>query len=248
MYKIGLDIGSTASKIAVLKENVLVWKQVMPTGWSGKEVSKDIEKLLEKEGIPILENVIATGYGRISVPYAVKNVTEITCHAKGVQYLFEESATVVDIGGQDTKVITLKNGQVTDFTMNDKCSAGTGKFLEVMANRMGVGISQLCQGANYDTDLRISAMCTVFAESEVISFIGRGMEKADISAAILHSILDKVKSLVTKHGGKGPFYLTGGLCEEEMFLQKLGEKLGKEVKSSSEARFAGAIGAALLVK
>lgn len=246
--KIGIDIGSTATKVAVFQENNLK-TYVQPTGWSGAETSRRVQEMLMSEGVDVLDShVVATGYGRVSVPYAKKTVTEITCHAKGVDYLFEDSATVIDIGGQDTKVIKLCGGSVSDFMMNDKCSAGTGKFLEIMATRLSVDIPELCKLAEKGEGLRISSMCTVFAESEIISLIGRGEKKEDIADAIVESILEKVRSLVLKQGGRGPYFLTGGLCEEAYILKSLSDKLGHEVRSNPKARFAGAIGAALLAR
>ena len=136
MNFVGIDIGSTSAKTVVMdEEKNIIFKWVLPTGWSSVETAKAIEKQLEGHGIT-KENskIIATGYGRVSVPYADKTYTEITCHGRGAAYIYEDNCTVVDIGGQDTKIINLEDGVVTDFIMNDKCSAGTGRFLEVMAN------------------------------------------------------------------------------------------------------------------
>ncbi len=125
--------------------------------------------------------IVATGYGRVSVPYADKTITEITCHGKGAYYLFKKDCTVIDIGGQDTKVITVEDGNVTNFTMNDKCAAGTGRFLELMANTLGFDIEEMCERAKNGENVTISSMCTVFAESEVISLIGSGKKREDIA-------------------------------------------------------------------
>ena len=133
----------------------------MPTGWSSIETSKEIKERLEKSNIEIDKSkVIATGYGRISVPYADKTITEITCHGKGTHYLLGKDCTVIDIGGQDTKIITLEKGKVSNFTMNDKCAAGTGRFLELMANTLGVSIDELGRMALSGEDINITSMCT----------------------------------------------------------------------------------------
>ena len=132
--------------------------------------------------------------------------------------------------------------------MNDKCSAGTGKFIEIMATRLSVDIPQMCELASSGKGLTISSMCTVFAESEIISYIGRGESKEDIASAIIDSVLDKVKSLVLKQGGDATYYLTGGLCSEKHILDGLSLKLEREVKTDKKARFAGAIGAAIHAK
>ena len=172
MYQVGIDIGSTAAKAAVLSDGKLVKTILMNTGFSSRQTADEIYEKLSQDGIT-KENAqyIATGYGRISVPYADRTVTEITCHGKGAWYLFGKNGTVIDIGGQDTKGISLKNGRVMKFVMNDKCSAGTGKFLEIMTNRLGLTQKELSEMAAKGNPITISSMCTVFAESEVISLI-----------------------------------------------------------------------------
>ena len=146
MYQVGIDIGSSATKVAVLQNGEVVKTLLMDTGFSSRKVADEIYAMLETEGIT-KENAryVATGYGRISVPYADDVVTEITCHGKGADFLFGQNGTVIDIGGQDTKGISLKNGRVMKFIMNDKCSAGTGKFLEVMTNRLGLTQEEVAQ-------------------------------------------------------------------------------------------------------
>jgi (R)-2-hydroxyacyl-CoA dehydratese activating ATPase len=218
-----------------------------PTGWSSLETSKLILENLNKLGID--ENnskIVATGYGRVSVPYANKAVTEITCHGKGASYIFNQDGTVLDVGGQDTKVISIENGMVKDFIMNDKCSAGTGKFIEVMANRMGVTIDELANLAKNGGDTTISSMCTVFAESEVISLIGQGVPRENIAYAVLNSVCSKVIALCQKHSRDKKYFLTGGLCENQVIIDFLSKKLDAKVTSSPLGRYAGAIGAALI--
>ena len=170
MYQVGIDIGSSSAKTAVLKGGEIIKTILLDTGFSSRKVADEIYAMLEAEGIT-RENAgyVATGYGRVSVPYADDTVTEITCHGKGSYFLFRENGTVIDIGGQDTKGISLKNGRVMKFVMNDKCSAGTGKFLEVMTNRLGLTPEELSRLARKGKEITISSMCTVFAESEVIS-------------------------------------------------------------------------------
>lgn len=249
MYYIGIDIGSTAAKVSVFSDEELITNFTMPTGWSSKETSKTIKETLEKDNIKIDESkVIATGYGRISVPYANKTITEITCHGKGTHYLLGKDCTVIDIGGQDTKIITLDKGKVSNFTMNDKCAAGTGRFLELMANTLGVSIDELGKMALSGEDINITSMCTVFAESEVISLIGSGTKRESIARGIVNSITGRVYALLHKHGATDIIFLTGGLCEVEPFVELLSEKLGIKVQTSSLARYAGSLGAALLAK
>ncbi|SHJ80769.1 CoA-substrate-specific enzyme activase, putative [Hathewaya proteolytica DSM 3090] len=250
MYYVGIDIGSTAAKVAMFKGEDLVSTFTMPTGWSSLETAKSIKDRIESE-FDICSTdykVVATGYGRVSVPYADKTVTEITCHGRGAAHLYDDNCTVIDIGGQDTKVITLENGMVTDFIMNDKCSAGTGRFMEIMANVLGISIDELCDLASKGGGVTISSMCTVFAESEVISLIGRGEKKEDIAFAVIDSIVSKVKSLCGRHSSGNKYFLTGGLCDCDYIVESLSKKLEKDIKTCKDARYAGAIGAALLAK
>ena len=208
------------------------------------------EKLAQTDMEYAKGKFVATGYGRISVPYADKTVTEITCHGIGAAYLFNaQDCTVIDIGGQDTKIISLARGKVVDFVMNDKCSAGTGRFLEIMANTLGVSLSEMFDLASTGSGIRISSMCTVFAESEVISLIGSGQPKQNIAYGVVESIINKVISLCGKHAySHTSFYLTGGLCESNYVIEALSKKLGFPVVSSPLGRYAGAVGAALIAK
>ena len=246
MYIVGIDIGSSAAKVAVMKDGEVVKTLLLSTGFSSRKTADDIYEMLEKEGIS-KENAkyVATGYGRISVPYADEVVTEITCHGKGAYYLFKDNGTVIDIGGQDTKGIALKNGRVMKFLMNDKCSAGTGKFIEVMTNRLGLTQSELSELARVGQPTTISSMCTVFAESEIISLIGRGTPREDIANGVVESVVTKVCQLIAQVPSD-KYFLTGGFCEDEYVLERLSKALSAPVESTPLARYAGAIGAALV--
>lgn len=249
MHYIGIDIGSTAAKVTVFNEGDLISNFTMPTGWSSIETSRAIEERLGSMEVNMEESkIIATGYGRVSVPYAHKTITEITCHGIGTHYLLGENCTIIDIGGQDTKIISLEDGRVVDFTMNDKCAAGTGKFLELMSNTLGVSIIELSKMALLGEDITINSMCTVFAESEVISLIGRGTSREDISRGIINSITARVYSMLHKHGKSDLIYLTGGLCEVEPFIELLSLKLDTKVETNPQARYAGSIGAAIIAR
>ena len=250
MFHAGIDVGSTGTKLIALDEKRdILFQKVVPTGWSCVETAESLWRELTNTLHISREDarIVATGYGRVSVPFADKTVTEISCHGKGAAYLFgDEAFTVVDIGGQDTKVIEIEHGIVKNFAMNDKCSAGTGRFLDVMSGTMGVTLSELCALAQHsENHVSISSMCTVFAESEVVSLIGRGTKKEDIAYGILASIADKVKSQVGKAGSVSKVALTGGLCDLPFILSLLSEKLGTDVVTHPLARYAGAIGAAL---
>lgn len=249
MHYIGIDIGSTAAKVSVFNGEDIIDNFTMATGWSSIETAKSIEERLISSNINMeTSKIVATGYGRVSVPYAHKTITEITCHGMGTQYLLGKDCTIIDIGGQDTKIISLKDGRVTDFTMNDKCAAGTGKFMELMSNTLGVSIQELSEMALIGNDISINSMCTVFAESEVISLIGKGTSREDISRGIINSITGRVSSMIHKHGMGNSIYLTGGLCEVKPFIDLLSLKLEREVETNPLARYAGSIGAAILAK
>ena len=171
-------------------------------------------------------------------------MTEITCHGTGAVRLFGDHGTVIDVGGQDTKVIQLKGGRVAKFAMNDKCAAGTGRFLEIMADRLGITQQQMADLARTGEPTKISSMCTVFAESEVISLIGRGEPRENIARGVIDSVVSRVATMAGQAAG-APYYLTGGLCENAFVVERLGELLGSPVTTSPQARFAGAIGAAV---
>ena len=245
MYQVGIDIGSSAAKTVVLRDGE-IWKTMeMATGFSSRKTADEIYEWLEKEQVAGEGTRYgATGYGRVSVPYADKVITEITCHGKGAWKLFGKDGVVIDIGGQDTKGIALKNGRVMKFIMNDKCSAGTGKFLEVMTNRLGLTMEELSDLASRGNPITISSMCTVFAESEVISLIGKGTPREDIAYGVIESVVTKVVQLISQVEGD-QYFLTGGLCEDPYILERLSLALHAPVESVPLARYAGAIGAAL---
>lgn len=249
MFYIGIDIGSTAAKTVVFDGADIIKSFVLPTGWSSKETASGIRAMLLADGFDVESSrtkIIATGYGRISVDYADTVLTEITCHGKGGSALINGDCVIIDVGGQDTKIITVENGAVTGFLMNDKCSAGTGKFIEIMANRMGVDISELFSLARKGIPVSISSMCTVFAESEVISMIGAGKSREDMAAGIVESVVSKVAQLAARHKTPDKYILTGGLSINPFFASCLSEKLGHDILTHEMGKYAGAYGAALL--
>jgi len=251
-YAIGIDIGSTCAKTIVMdKDGTVLRRMLQPTGWSSVDTAEAIRADLFRDGISMDDAYsVATGYGRISVPYANHCVTEITCHGRGACHIFgKDNLLIIDIGGQDTKLISVEDGAVKDFVMNDKCSAGTGRFLEIMANTLSLRPAELCELAASGGNTSISSMCTVFAESEVISLIGRGEKRENIAFAVVDSIVKKVVSQSSRiQSSADTVCLTGGLCEFSWLIRCLSEQLGKPVVSSPDCRYAGAIGAALAAK
>ncbi|WP_077075543.1 acyl-CoA dehydratase activase [Aedoeadaptatus urinae] len=249
MEFIGIDIGSTAAKVWGFGDKDIHF--VQPTGWSSVETARGIENHLLRQGIDVRSDdvrVVATGYGRISVDFADFVITEITCHGRGARELAGGDVGVIDVGGQDTKVILVENGMVKDFIMNDKCSAGTGKFLEVMANRLAVDITELFEMAKEGEEIAISSLCTVFAESEIISYIGEGRDREDIAAGVVDSVANKVVALTGRMDFPEKVILTGGLSQVPYFSEILSKKLDRQVIGNEKGQFAGAIGAALLAK
>ncbi|PKK40132.1 Benzoyl-CoA reductase subunit BadG [Clostridiaceae bacterium JG1575] len=251
MIGIGVDLGSTAAKVAVLGDDgALLDRMLLPTGWNARDTAQRIETELRARSFLDQGAIVSTGYGRVSVPFAQQRITEISCHAKGVDYLFPGvEATVLDIGGQDTKVIHLREGTVSHFAMNDKCSAGTGRFLEVMADSMGLSLEELFDLAQKGRGIPISSLCTVFAQSEIIGLIGKGADLSDIAAGVLGSIVQKVATLAKKQGqARGQYLLTGGFSDNAYMCELLAKELRAPVGSHPLGRYAGALGAAVFAK
>lgn len=245
MHFIGIDIGSTSSKVAVMDERGEFCELfLLPSGFSAVKVARQIKQALEQKGYA--EGfVTATGYGRVSVEYAQLSMSEILCHGLGAHFLFEQDCTVIDVGGQDTKAIKIENGKPADFIMNDKCSAGTGKFLEISAGRLGLELSEIYKTARKNPAIKISSTCTVFAESEIVSLSANGAETSEIAYAIVDSSAHKVASLIKRLENQ-IYFLSGGLSNVPLFKQLLGEHLGAEIFTCENAIYCGAMGAALI--
>lgn len=249
MLGIGVDIGSTATKVAVLDDSgEIVETWMRPTGFSSVDAANGVAEHLEAQGFfEVPHAVVATGYGRVAVPFADKVVTEITCHGKGAARLFGRDGVVIDVGGQDTKVIQLAGGMVKKFLMNDKCAAGTGRFLEIMADRLAVSQAELSELARAGEPTSISSMCTVFAESEVVSLVAQNKDVADIIHGLNVSVASKVGALAARLGKDNPgeYMMTGGVAKNEGIIRALEEKLGAKLYICDEAQLCGALGAAL---
>lgn len=249
MNYVGIDIGSTASKVVVRGDTPFHF--VLPTGWSSRETTLAIKEQLLSRDVDVDSSrslVTATGYGRVAVDFADYVITEITCHARGGRELCGDNCGVIDVGGQDTKIILIEQGMVRDFLMNDKCSAGTGKFLEIMSNRLGVTLRELFDLAAGGEPISISSLCTVFAESEVISYIGEGRKREDIAAGVVDSVAAKVAQLAQRKDLPETVILTGGLSDNSYFTTILSQKTGRHVRTADFGRYAGALGASLLAE
>lgn len=251
IYVMGIDSGSTSTNAVILNGNrEIVASAVIRTGAkSGESAQRILEEILQKANLQRsdLTKIVSTGYGRVSIPFADKNVTEISCHGKGAHYLNPEIRTILDIGGQDSKAIHLnEKGDVTDFVMNDKCAAGTGRFLEMMARTLEVDISELGPLSLKSTEnIEISSMCSVFAESEVISLIAQNKETSDIAHGIHMAIAAKAISLMRRVGLEPRFMMTGGVAKNPGVVKVLEEQLKAPLFISEEPEIVGALGAAL---
>ncbi len=251
LYIMGIDSGSTSTNAVLLDENRrILATSVVRTGAktadSADRVLADIlsQASLKREDLAM---IVATGYGRVSIPFADTTITEISCHGKGAHFLNPDVRTILDIGGQDSKAIRLgPSGDVADFVMNDKCAAGTGRFLEAMARTLEVPIDDLGPiSLEWKEDLDITSMCTVFAESEVISLIALNKEKADIAHAVHKAIAGKALSLMKKVGLEKAYMMTGGVAKNPGMVAVLNEKLGAPLYIYDEPEIIGALGAAL---
>ncbi|GAG02347.1 unnamed protein product, partial [marine sediment metagenome] len=216
MYFAGVDIGSTMTKVVIMDEKVIA-KVIGPTGAEHRRLANEVMgDALRQTGMPFDEiaYVVATGYGRINVPFADKQITEITCHAKGVNSLFPTVRTAIDIGGQDAKGIKIANGKVVGFVMNDKCAAGTGRFLEVMAEVLGLQLDQMGElSLKSKKKVQISSTCTVFAEQEVVSRIAEGTLLEDILGGINEAIASRVCRMAQRLKIERDVVVTGGVAK-----------------------------------
>ena len=249
MIGIGLDIGSVAAK-GILLNGDEEYRALLPTGWSPRGAGEAIiEELLDLSSLrrTELNQVVVTGYGRVALPSADRTVTEIKCHARGVAELHPEVRTIIDIGGQDSKVIHVgANGRVLDFAMNDKCAAGTGRFLQVMATALGMDVSELGDNEDAEQTQTINSMCTVFAESEIIGLLAQGLPPGGIIAGLHQSVGKRVGAMARRLGIKERVAFTGGVALNEGVQRALEEELGCPLLVPSSCQFTGALGAALL--
>jgi predicted CoA-substrate-specific enzyme activase len=252
MIAAGIDIGSLSTETVVFdKERGMLGYAIVLTGGSSKEASRlSLEHAVEKAKVKREEitRIVSTGCARQIAEFADQKITEITCIAKGVSHLFPECRTIIDIGGQDTKVIRAdEKGRVLEFDMNDKCAAGTGRFLEVMAKALTVELEQMGERSlQYKDELKISSICTVFAESEVVSLVSEGHPVEDILHAIHKAIADRTLGLLERIGEVGPpVVMTGGVAKNIGVVKALEAKLETPLTIYTEPQIVGALGAAL---
>ena len=276
MYVAGIDVGSVAAKAVVLEVQPpqlqagprVAGRAVLPTGWNTAEAGELVlEKACAEASIvrTELQRVTATGYGRIALPFADKAVTEISCHARGAAHLFAQAGVVLDIGGQDSKVISLdiprdadagkgpagnivvsKPGAVRDFLMNDKCAAGTGRFLQVLSGILNMPLEELGRAASTGSPVAISSMCAVFAETEIVGLLARSTPPQDIAAGVFRAIARRMCALARRIPMQGQCVFTGGLATSPAFAAILADELGMTVNVPDDPQTVGALGAALI--
>ncbi|MEN6431908.1 MAG: acyl-CoA dehydratase activase [Smithella sp.] len=251
MITAGIDIGSITAKAALFAEKKIVATKVIFTGYNAEAAGLRVyDEILSEKGIDkdSVAKIVSTGYGRNSVKFADKSYTEIMCHATGAHFLNPHIRSIIDIGGQDSKAILLDdNGKVKNFVMNDKCAAGTGRFLEVMARALEVNLDEFgAMSIKSKNPSKISSLCTVFAESEVISLIAKGEQRQDIIAGIHESIASRISSMIGRVGIKEPVMITGGVARNIGVIHALEKKLGMNIEVSPYAQVNGAIGAAII--
>ncbi len=250
-YFAGVDIGSTMTKVVIMNRAILA-SVIGPTGPEHRKLANRVmEEALAKARLSFddITYVVATGYGRISVPFADRQITEISCHARGVSHLLPEARTVIDIGGQDSKAIKLSNGRAVDFVMNDRCAAGTGRFLETTAEGLGVKLDDMGRlSLEAKNRVEISSTCTVFAAQEVVAQLAAGVPLADIIAGLHEAIASRIYGMARRLKIEREVALTGGGAKNIGLVRALEAKLGYPVLVPPEPLLTGAIGAALLGK
>ncbi|GAB6156647.1 acyl-CoA dehydratase activase [Desulfosporosinus burensis] len=249
MITAGIDVGSTATK-AVIFDGTIRSMAIIPTGWNPKEAGRTVFlEALNNAGLQErdVDTVVGTGYGRVSLSFIDKKVTEITCHAKGARFLFPQTRTVIDIGGQDSKVIAVaEDGSVADFIMNDKCAAGTGRFLQVMTGILDISLDELGKMASGSKPVSINSMCTVFAESEIIGLLAQGVTKEAISSGIVKTIANKMISLTSKISCLEEITFSGGVANNPEICVILSSAFGAKFNIANQPQIVGALGAAIV--
>jgi predicted CoA-substrate-specific enzyme activase len=249
-YVAGIDAGSNTVKAVILDESLNIVYHIDKTGASSvTKAEETIDSALDKIGRSRkdLQYIVSTGYGRNYISFANKTVTEIHCQARGVYYLFPKARSIIDIGGQDTKVIYLDSqGNVQDFSMNDKCAAGTGRFLEVIASALNLELDLMgTESLKASEEVGISSTCTVFAESEVVSHVARGESLPEIVAGVHRSIIKRILAMALRREMAPQVVITGGVAKNKGVVQMIQDELKQELTIPEEPQITGALGAAL---
>jgi predicted CoA-substrate-specific enzyme activase len=250
-YFTGIDIGSTMTKVVLIDENDHLLSVIKgPTGPEHRRLANEVmREALDKAGLSIedVSYIVATGYGRLNVSFADRQITELSCHARGVSSLFPRARTAIDIGGQDAKCMRITNGRLIDFVMNDRCAAGTGRFLEVTAATLGIKLEDMGDMSLRATRrITVSSMCTIFAQQEVVALLSQGEEPENILAGLHDALANRVAGLARRLGLEPDVVLTGGVAKNTGMVKAITESLGCEILVPEEPLITGALGAAIL--
>ena len=253
MYFAGVDIGSTMTKVVLMdKSDNLLSSIKGPTGPEHRQLANEVmRQALEQASLQIddISYIVATGYGRLNVPFADRQITELSCHARGVFSIFPSVRTAIDVGGQDAKCMKIEDGRLISFVMNDKCAAGTGRFLEVTATALGIKLEDMGNISLKATrKIQISNLCTIFAQQEVIVLLSRGERPENIVAGLHDALASRIAALARRLGIEPDLVLTGGVAKNTGMVRAMKESLGCEILVPQEPLITGALGAAILAK
>jgi len=249
----GVDIGSATSKVVLLNGDEVVCHSLIATGAeSANSARRVMDEALQRSNLSPddIAYIVATGYGRVIVPFAQETITELTCHARGANWLFPSARTILDMGGQDCKAIRCdEEGRLENFAMNDKCAAGTGRFLELMARVLGLSLDELGEvSLEATSEVMINSTCAVFAKSEVTSLIREGKARADVLAGLHSAIAARVYNLLRGVGVEPDLVITGGIGKNVGVVRKIEERVGLKALLPEEPQIVGALGAALIAR
>lgn len=249
----GVDIGSTMTKVVLMDTGDNIVSVIRgPTGPEHRQLANEVMKMaLEQANLQLddVSYIVATGYGRLNVPFADRQITELTCHTRGVSSLFPNTRTAIDIGGQDAKCMKIDSGKLVDFVMNDKCAAGTGRFLEIIASTLDTSLEDLGALSLKSTKkAQISNFCTIFAQQEVVSRLSQGEKLEDIMAGLHDALASRVAGLARRLGIAPDVVLTGGVAKNIGMVKAMKENLGCELLVPEDPLLTGAMGAAILAK
>ena len=253
MYFAGVDIGSTMTKVVLTGESGNLLSTIKgPTGAEHRRLANEVMRQALKEAslqIDDISYIVATGYGRLNVPFADRQITELSCHARGVYSLFPNVRTAIDVGGQDAKCMKIDSGRLVNFAMNDKCAAGTGRFLEVTATALGIKLEDMgCISLKASERIQISSLCTIFAQQEVVALVSRGEKLENILAGLHDALVSRIAALARRLGIQPDLVLTGGVAKNIGMVKAMKENLGCEILVPEEPLITGALGAAVLAK
>jgi len=254
MITAGVDIGSATTKAAIMEGGEILSWSLMSTGGDSEGIAVrafDQALSLCRKSAADVKYTVATGYGRINAPFAHRIITEISCHARGIQWFFPSVRTLLDMGGQDCKAIRCENGKVLDFVMNDKCAAGTGRYLERVAAVLGVSLQEVGDLSSriVEKPVPVSSYCTIFAEDDILTFISQGKHANDILAGACEAVVERVVSFLGRLGAmERDAAVSGGIAKNRGITSRLEAALGFPCLIPPEPQIVGAVGAALLAR